>query len=1038
MNVFEKIPLSLKLKIGFAIPIIITVVLTAIVYFSIERLLTSNHMVNHTYAAVGLGKRVNTALIDMETGLRGYLVTGKEAFLEPYYNGAKEFKQVIIESQQKVSDNPKQVERLKNVEALEQKWITEHTQIALSIRKEVSAGQQAANKFQTLSARTVGKEKFDGFRAAHAQLKTEFTRLNNQQGIQLTQNLLLDMINQETGQRGYLLSGKEASLAPFNQGLTSFNSNIQALKKLVNSSSNLSNLNPILSNVEKLASEWRSQAAFPEIQARRDMNSVTKTMQDITHFIELGIGKGYMDSMRAELKSFINEEVRLIEVRNKEQQSISITTEYITIAGALLSLLLGSLAAYFITRSVLSQLGADPNELKEVSDRIAAGDYDINITADQSDGVLKSMAIMKSNLLHRKNADSQIQQEIGHVVAAAVKGDFSQSIDTKNKQGMFLKVSEGLNQLINTCDLGLKDVNRVLGAISKGDLTQTINNPYQGAFLSLKESTNNTVVQLQTTMSEISSLVKSGNEGNFKAQINTDGKEGFIKELSFNLNQLMITTDTSLTDIKRILSALAKGDLSQKIDAQYQGAFEQLKDDANNTVDQMQSVINDITDLVTAANQGMFDKEITLIGKSGFFETLSQSLNTLMTTTQNGFNDALRILGALEQGDLSQSIQGQHSGVFKQLQDYSNNTVSQLNAILGEISELINAANQGDFTQRVSLVQKPGFFNQLSTSLNELVETTDTGLNDVIDLLAALSEGNLSQKIEGEYSGSFAKMQNDANITIDKLTAIINQINQSANTVATDSREIALGSEDISARTEQQASSLQETAASIEQLSATVKQNSDKATHARDITYEAKQKAQNGVAISDQAINSMKAINESSALIRNIISVIDDIAFQTNLLALNAAVEAARAGEQGQGFAVVAAEVRNLAQRSSSAAKEIKTLINDSVNKVELGSELVNQSAETLRDIVNSVNDVNTMMTDIANASREQTEGIEQVNKAVFTIDSVTQQNAALVSQASSSANSAAEQAQTMMSLLSFFEKQPAQLTYQEPYVVNQ
>jgi methyl-accepting chemotaxis protein len=523
-------------------------------------------------------------------------------------------------------------------------------------------------------------------------------------------------------------------------------------------------------------------------------------------------------------------------------------------------------------------------------------------------------------------------------------------------------------------------------------------------------------------MEEISNLVNEGNKGNFKVQVQLSGKAGFFKQLSININQLMSTTDNGLEDVQRILAALEKGDLSQRIDNQYFGAFNRLKESANNTASQMQRVIGEISELVNNANQGKFDNVIQLEGKSGFFADLSNSLNELMQTTHQGFDDALRILGALEQGDLSQTIDGHHKGVFKRLQEYSGSTVQQIKAILEEISRLIAAASHGDFSHRILLDEKPGFYKDLSSSLNELVQTTDAGLNDIIVLLAALSEGDLSKKITGQYSGSFGKLKDDANQTIDKLTEIIKQINLSAETVAKDSQEIAYGNADLNQRTKQQASSLEQTASNMDKLYSTVKQNSDKAQEAHQIALQATEKAQNGVQVATDAIDSMKEIDAASSHISNIITVIDEIAFQTNLLALNAAVEAARAGEQGRGFAVVAGEVRNLAQRSSTAAKEIKELINISVSKVKIGTEFVNNTGETLKDIVRSVSEVNSKISDINTASLEQTNGIKKINEAVVTIDSVTQQTVALVSQASSSASSAAEQAQSMIAHLSFFQ----------------
>ncbi|MFT5962653.1 MAG: methyl-accepting chemotaxis protein, partial [Burkholderiaceae bacterium] len=245
----------------------------------------------------------------------------------------------------------------------------------------------------------------------------------------------------------------------------------------------------------------------------------------------------------------------------------------------------------------------------------------------------------------------------------------------------------------------------------------------------------------------------------------------------------------------------------------------------------------------------------------------------------------------------------------------------------------------------------------------------------------------------------------------DSLVDIVSRVRASTATIATGSGEIASGNQDLSARTEQQASSLAETAASMEQLTATVKQNADNARQANQLAVSASSVAVKGGSVVAQVVDTMESINASSRKISDIIGVIDGIAFQTNILALNAAVEAARAGEQGRGFAVVATEVRNLAQRSAAAAKEIKTLIGDSVDKVDVGSKLVIEAGSTMGEIVDSVRRVTDIMAEIMSASVEQSTGIEQVNRAIGQMDQVTQQNAALVEQAAAAAESLQEQA---------------------------
>jgi methyl-accepting chemotaxis protein len=255
----------------------------------------------------------------------------------------------------------------------------------------------------------------------------------------------------------------------------------------------------------------------------------------------------------------------------------------------------------------------------------------------------------------------------------------------------------------------------------------------------------------------------------------------------------------------------------------------------------------------------------------------------------------------------------------------------------------------------------------------------------------------------------------------DSLASIVAQVHTSTDTIATASRQIAVGNLELSSRTEEQASSLEQTSASMEELTSTVKQNADNAHQANTLVVSASEVAVKGGEMVSQVVDTMGAINESAKKIVDIISVIDGIAFQTNILALNAAVEAARAGEQGRGFAVVASEVRNLAQRSAAAAKEIKALIVDSVEKVDIGNKLVGQAGATMDEVVSSVKRVTDIMAEIMAASAEQTSGIEQINQAIGQMDQVTQQNAALVEQAAAAAESMQEQAANLAQVVSVF-----------------
>ncbi len=391
---------------------------------------------------------------------------------------------------------------------------------------------------------------------------------------------------------------------------------------------------------------------------------------------------------------------------------------------------------------------------------------------------------------------------------------------------------------------------------------------------------------------------------------------------------------------------------------------------------------------------------------------------------QHEFGAAAKVLSATKQKlqvarqlEAEQKEQAAHAE-----QEQKRAILAQEQRIAHEVSGVIDACAAGDFSKRLSISGREGLLLMLCEGMNRIGEVCERSMEATRHVISQLAEGNLTQRMQGDYRGTFHDIQVALNSTIERLHGMLQQVGSAAESINNASSEITAASDDLARRTEMQASSLEETSSEMDALFVMVHKNADGALRASGLSKQASHVADEGKLAVLEVVHSIEDINHSSRKVAEIVSVIDEIAFQTNLLALNAAVEAARAGEAGKGFAVVASEVRALAGRSASASKEIRNLIQVSMDKVLTGTNLAKKAGEIIERIVGSVSDTDQIIADIAASSKEQENSIAEIKSAVSDMDESTQQNAAMVEENSGAARSLLDQVIQLKHLTSFFK----------------
>jgi methyl-accepting chemotaxis protein len=774
-----------------------------------------------------------------------------------------------------------------------------------------------------------------------------------------------------------------------------------------------------------------------------------------------------MNQVSSSYSSEISSEIDILySLNNKNSDALDASNTSSIILATIMIIIFGilaALAAFLIGRRVSLKITKPIEKLVEFSDYVSKGDLSVKIDIDSTDEV----GVLAQAFIKVIASFNVLGSDVNMLVNAALNGELHKRADITKHQGDYRKIIDGVNQTIEAIVGPLEVSANYVDRISKGDIPEKITDSYNGDFNVTKNNLNTCIDAVNLLISDTNMLTLSALEGKLSTRADVSKHNGDFRKIVEGVNDTLDAVVDPLQVAANYVDKISKGDIPEKITEEFNGDFNIIKNNLNTCIDAVNLLISDANTLTVAALEGNLSTRADISQHQGDFRKIVEGINDTLDAVVDPLQVAADYVDKISKGNIPEKITENYNGDFNVIKNNINTCINAVNLLISDTNMLTVAAlegrlstradakkHQGDFRKIVDGINKTlnavvepiqesasvldemskgnlnvavrgdykGDHADIKNSLNKTIKILSEYVNDISSVLSQLASGNFNISITADYVGNFVEIKKSINNIVDSLNDVMAGIETAAEQVSSGSRQVSVASQSLSQGTTEQASAVEQLTSSIAEVASQTKQNAVNAGKANQLSSEAINSVSKGTQTMEDLLSAMSEINESSSKISKIVKVIDDIAFQTNILALNAAVEAARAGQSGKGFAVVAEEVRNLAARSADAAKETTELIQGSIDKVEIGTKLSNETSENLDLISKSIEKAASLVDGIVTSSNEQATAISQIDRGISQVSTVVQTTSATSEETAASSEELSSQADLLLNSVRRFQ----------------